>query len=111
MQLQAEGGVGREHGLGLLAEHAAEHDQAGGREVMRDVYRDQGVHAIPANNTGAQMGGWFRREVRTVDEMKGLKMRIAGLAGLVMGKLGVVAQQLAPGDIYPATSTRRWSGA
>jgi TRAP-type mannitol/chloroaromatic compound transport system substrate-binding protein len=76
--------------------------QAGGREVMRDVYRDQGVHAIPANNTGAQMGGWFRREVRTVDEMKGLKMRIAGLAGLVMGKLGVVAQQLAPGDIYPA---------
>jgi TRAP-type mannitol/chloroaromatic compound transport system substrate-binding protein len=76
--------------------------EAGGREVLRDVYRDQGVHAIPANNTGAQMGGWFRREVRSVEDMKGLKMRIAGLAGLVMGKLGVVAQQLAPGDIYPA---------
>ncbi len=76
--------------------------QAGGREVMRDVYRDQGVHAIPANNTGAQMGGWFRREVRTVDDMKGLKMRIAGIAGNVMQKLGVVPQQIAGGDIYPA---------
>jgi len=76
--------------------------QGGGREVMRDVYRDQGVHAIPASCTGAQMGGWFRREIRTLEDMRGLKMRIAGIAGLVMTKLGVVAQQLAPGDIYPA---------
>jgi TRAP-type mannitol/chloroaromatic compound transport system substrate-binding protein len=77
-------------------------NMGGGREILREVYRDQGVHAIPTANTGAQMGGWFRREIRTVDDMKGLKMRIAGIAGLVMTKLGVVAQQLAPGDIYPA---------
>jgi len=76
--------------------------QGGGREIMKEVYRDQNVHAIPATCTGAQMGGWFRREIRTVDDMKGLKMRIAGLAGVVMTKLGVIAQQLAPGDIYPA---------
>ncbi|MBY0329492.1 MAG: ABC transporter substrate-binding protein [Acetobacteraceae bacterium] len=75
---------------------------AGGRDILREVYRDQNVHAIPTANTGAQMGGWFRREIRTIDDMKGLKMRIAGIAGLVMTKLGVVAQQLAPGDIYPA---------
>ncbi len=76
--------------------------QGGGRDILQDVYRDQGVHAIPTANTGAQMGGWFRREIRTLDDMKGIKMRIAGMAGLVMTKLGVVAQQLAPGDIYPA---------
>jgi len=75
---------------------------AGGRDIMKEVYRDQGVHGIPMANTGAQMGGWFRREIRTVEDMKGVKMRIAGIAGLIMTKLGVVAQQLAPGDIYPA---------
>ncbi|TCZ60875.1 TRAP transporter substrate-binding protein [Roseicella aquatilis] len=74
----------------------------GGREILREVYRDQGVHAIPTANTGAQMGGWFRREIRTPEDMKNLKFRIAGLAGMVMTKLGVVAQQLAPGDIYPS---------
>ena len=48
------------------------------------------------------MGGWFRKEINTVDDLKGLKMRIGGFAGRVMQKLGVVPQQLAGGDIYPA---------
>ena len=48
------------------------------------------------------MGGWFRKEIKTVDDLKGLKMRIAGLAGNVMQKLGVVPQQIPGGDIYPA---------
>ena len=48
------------------------------------------------------MGGWFRKEIKTLDDLKGLKMRIAGLAGEVMAKLGVVPQQIAGGDIYPA---------
>lgn len=47
-------------------------------------------------------GGWFRREVRTLEDLKGLRMRIPGLGGLVMGRLGVVPQTLAAGDIYPA---------
>jgi TRAP-type mannitol/chloroaromatic compound transport system substrate-binding protein len=53
-------------------------------------------------NTGAQMGGWFRKEIKTVADLKGLKMRIGGFAGKVMEKLGVVPQQIAGGDIYPA---------
>jgi TRAP-type mannitol/chloroaromatic compound transport system substrate-binding protein len=74
----------------------------GGREQLADVFRDQGVFAIPAACTGAQMGGWMRREIKTVEDLKGLKFRIAGLGGSVMQKLGVVPQQIAPTDIYPA---------
>ena len=48
------------------------------------------------------MGGWFRKEIKTVDDLKGLKMRIGGLAGKMLAKLGVVPQQIAGGDIYPA---------
>ena len=53
-------------------------------------------------NTGAQMGGWFRKEIKEVADLNGLKMRIAGLAGRCCQKLGVVPQQIAGGDIYPA---------
>src|SRR5512144_545501 len=53
-------------------------------------------------NTGAQMGGWFKKKIKTVEDLKGLKMRIGGWAGKTLGKLGVVAQQIAGGDIYPA---------
>ena len=48
------------------------------------------------------MGGWFRKEIKTVADLKGLKMRIGGIAGQVLQKLGVVPQQIAGGDIYPA---------
>jgi TRAP-type mannitol/chloroaromatic compound transport system substrate-binding protein len=48
------------------------------------------------------MGGWFRKEIKTVADLQGLKMRIAGLAGVVLAKLGVVPQQIPGGDIYPA---------
>ncbi len=74
----------------------------GGRDELKPVWQDQGVHAIPAACTGAQMGGWMRREIKSVAEMRGLKFRIAGLGGAVMQKLGVVPQQIAPTDIYPA---------
>ena len=74
----------------------------GGRDELREVFRDQGVVAIPAACTGTQMAGWVRREIRSMDELRGLKFRIAGLGGSVMQKLGVVPQQIAPTDIYPA---------
>jgi TRAP-type mannitol/chloroaromatic compound transport system substrate-binding protein len=48
------------------------------------------------------MGGWFRKEIKSVADIKGLKIRIAGLAGKIMQKLGAVPQQIAGGDIYPA---------
>ena len=74
----------------------------GGRELMAEVYRDYNTFSIPCGNTGAQMGGWFRKEIKTPEDMKGLKFRIAGIAGMVCAKVGAVPQQIAGGDIYPA---------
>jgi len=74
----------------------------GGVELMHDFYKDYNVTSIPAGNTGCQMGGWFRKEIKSAEDLKGLKMRIGGTAGLVMSRLGVVPQQIAAGDIYPA---------
>jgi TRAP-type mannitol/chloroaromatic compound transport system substrate-binding protein len=74
----------------------------GGLELMREFFKGYNIHQIPAGNTGAQMGGWFRKEIKTVEDLKGLKFRIGGFAGKVLEKLGVVAQQIPGGDIYPA---------
>jgi TRAP-type mannitol/chloroaromatic compound transport system substrate-binding protein len=74
----------------------------GGLALMRDFFKDYNVYQIPAGNTGAQMGGWYRKEIKTVADLKGLKLRIGGFAGQVLTKLGVVPQQIAGGDIYPA---------
>jgi TRAP-type mannitol/chloroaromatic compound transport system substrate-binding protein len=76
--------------------------QGGGIELFREFFKDYNVIQFPAGNTGAQMGGWFRKEIKTVDDLKGLKFRIAGIAGQVLIKLGTVPQQIAGGDIYPA---------
>jgi TRAP-type mannitol/chloroaromatic compound transport system substrate-binding protein len=77
-------------------------DQGGGRQLMRDFFAEYGVVNFMGGNTGCQMGGWFRREVKTPQDLHGLKMRVGGFAGRVMQKLGVVPQQIAGGDIYPA---------
>src|SRR6478735_5818257 len=74
----------------------------GGRELLNDLYKDYNIYNLPCGNTGAQMGGWFRKEIKGVEDLKGLKFRIAGIAGQVCNKLGAVAQQIAGGDIYPA---------
>src|SRR5882757_6549140 len=74
----------------------------GGLQLLRDFFKDYNVYNIPAGNTGSQMGGWYRKEIKTVDDLKGLKFRIGGWAGSVLTKLGVVPQQIAGGDIYPA---------
>ena len=76
--------------------------QGNGMALMNEFYATQGLYGLPAGNTGVQMGGWFRKEVNTLDDLRGLKMRIAGLAGKVVEKVGVVPQQIAGGDIYPA---------
>ena len=74
----------------------------GGLALMRDFLKDYNIHSIPAGNTGAQMGGFFRKELRSVADMKGLKMRVGGFAGAVLQRIGLVPQQIAGGDIYPA---------
>ena len=74
----------------------------GGLQLMRELFKDYNVYNIPAGNTGAQMGGWYRKEIKTVADLNGLKFRIGGLGGAVLAKLGVVTQQIPGGDIYPA---------
>ena len=74
----------------------------GGMELLRAYFKDYNIYNIPAGNTGAQMGGWYRKEIKTVADLNGLKFRIGGLGGAVLAKLGVVAQQIPGGDIYPA---------
>ncbi len=74
----------------------------GGLEVMREVFKAFNIIQFPAGNTGTQMGGWFRKEIKSVEDLKGLKFRIGGYAGKVISRLGVVPQQIAGGDIYPS---------
>lgn len=73
-----------------------------GGKLMGDFFAKANIVAIPCGNTGTQMAGWFRKELKTVADLKGMKMRIGGYAGAVMSKLGVVPQQIPGGDIYPA---------
>jgi TRAP-type mannitol/chloroaromatic compound transport system substrate-binding protein len=74
----------------------------GGNDLMNEFVSKHNVYVLPGGNTGTQMGGWFRKEIKTVQDLQGLKFRIAGMAGQVMAKLGAVPQQIAGGDIYPA---------
>jgi len=74
----------------------------GGLELMREFFKEYNIIQFPAGNTGCQMGGWFRKPINKVADLRGLKMRIGGTGGLPLTKLGVVPQQIAGGDIYPA---------
>ena len=74
----------------------------GGMDLMNEFYATQNLYALPAGNTGAQMGGWFRKEIKSLADLQGVKMRIGGFGGKIISKVGVVPQQLAGGDIYPA---------
>jgi len=76
--------------------------QGGGKDVMNEFYKKYNIYSLLAGNTGCQMGGWFRKEINSVDDLKGLKFRIGGFPGRVLQKLGAVPQQIAGGDIYPA---------
>ena len=75
---------------------------AGGADILNEFYAKFSIVNLHAGNTGTQMGGWFRKEIKTQTDLSGLKMRIAGLGGAIVQKLGVVPQQVAPADIYPS---------
>jgi TRAP-type mannitol/chloroaromatic compound transport system substrate-binding protein len=91
--------------------------EGGGLKLLNDFYAKHNIHAAgPAGNTGTQMGGWFRKEIRTIADVQGLKFRIGGLAGRVAQRVGMVPQQIAGGDIYPALErgtidAAEWVGA
>ena len=74
----------------------------GGLELMQKVYAKHKMYSFPGGNTGVQMGGWFRKEIKSVDDLKGLKMRIPGFAGEIMAELGVAVTNLPPGELYTA---------
>jgi len=74
----------------------------GGIDLMNEFYATKSLIAYPCGNTGAQMGGWFRNEIKSVADMQGVKMRIGGFGGKVISKIGVVPQQIAGGEIYQA---------
>ncbi|WP_410803546.1 TRAP transporter substrate-binding protein [Marinobacter sp. KMM 10035] len=76
------------------------HDQ--GMELMQKVYEPFGLMSFPGGNTGNQMGGWFNKEINSVEDLKGLKMRTPGFAGEVMAELGVAVTNLPPGELYTA---------
>ena len=71
-----------------------------GKKYMKEVYDKFGIYNYPGGNTGNQMGGWFRKEIKTVEDLKGLKMRIPGLAGEVFAKLGVNVTNIPAGELY-----------
>ena len=89
--------------FGLMAEQQnAWLYYGGGLELMQKVYSDFNIINFPAGNTGSQMGGWFKQEIKSLADLRGLKMRIPGLGGEVMGQLGVNVQVLPGGEIFLA---------
>lgn len=72
----------------------------GGLKLLRDFYADINMVNFPSLNTAAQMGGWFRKPINSLEDLKGLRMRIPGMGGEVLSKLGVVPQTLAAGEVY-----------
>ncbi|HXF88108.1 MAG TPA: TRAP transporter substrate-binding protein [Xanthobacteraceae bacterium] len=83
----------------------------GGIALMNEFFKKYNMIGFPAGNTGCQMGGWFRKPIREIADLKGLKFRMGGFAGRVLGKLGVVAQQIPGGEIYSALEKGTMDGA
>ena len=82
--------------------HNAWLTQGGGNEMMNDFYKGFKIYGLNGGNTNMHMAGWFRKEIKSVDDLKGLKMRISGMAGTVFAKAGGVPQQLPGGEVYAA---------
>ncbi|CAN7406112.1 TRAP transporter substrate-binding protein [Rhizobacter sp. LjRoot28] len=76
--------------------------EGNGLKLMREFYSNYNFINFPCGNTGAQMGGWFRKELKTLADMKGLKFRIGGFAGKIIERLGGVPQNLPGGEVYQA---------
>ena len=76
--------------------------QGNGLKLMHEFYAKYGMTSFPMGNTGAQMGGWYRKEIKSMADIKGLKMRIGGFAGKVLEPMGAVPQNIPGGEIYTA---------
>jgi len=76
--------------------------EGNGLKLMREFYRNYNIIHFPMGNTGAQMGGWYRKEIKSVKDIKGMKMRIGGFSGRVLERMGGVPQNIPGGEIYQA---------
>jgi TRAP-type mannitol/chloroaromatic compound transport system substrate-binding protein len=85
-----------------IGEYMAWMYYGGGLEIAREMFAKYDLHNIPCAIIPPEASGWFRKEIKSVDDLKGLKMRFFGLGAKVMEKLGVATQQLAPGEIFQA---------
>ncbi|MCU0819490.1 MAG: ABC transporter substrate-binding protein [Beijerinckiaceae bacterium] len=94
-------GTGLPFGPNARQQHSWWHF-GGGEKIVNEALAKFNAISFPAGNSGTQMGGWFRKEINSLADLNGLKFRIGGTGGAVLRKLGVVPQQIAPGDIYPA---------
>ena len=83
----------------------------GGLQLLREFYKDYNIVNFACGNTGTQMGGWFRKEIKSLADMKGLKFRIGGFGGVVLQRIGVVAQNIPGGEIYSALEKGSIDGA
>lgn len=97
-------------------EHKAWLYFGGGQKLWDELYKPFGIRAFPSGNTGAQMGGWFNREIHEAKDIKGLKMRMPGLAGEVLNQMGGSSQVIPPQELYTAMESGRidaleWVGA
>ncbi len=89
--------------FGLLPlEHITWIEQGGGQALWDELYAPFGLRPVMAGNTGVQMGGWFKREINTLDDLKGLKIRMPGLGGEVMHRLGATPVSLPPAELFQA---------
>lgn len=88
-------------GMGPLA-HQTWIEHGGGQQLWDELYRPRGVFGRLAGNTGPSMGGWFRKPVATLDDIRGLRIRVAGMGGEVYAALGAIPQNIPPGDIFAA---------
>ncbi|MGR5267078.1 TRAP transporter substrate-binding protein [Vibrio astriarenae] len=78
----------------------------GGMELMEQVYSPHNLLSFPGGNTDVQMGGWFQKEINSVEDLQGLKMRIPGFAGEVLAELGAKPTNIAPGELYTSLERR-----
>ncbi len=89
--------------FGMTAtEQHAWFEYGGGQELMDKVYAKHGIKSIIGGNTGNQMGGWFKKEINTIEDLKGLKMRIPGFAGEIMAAVGAKPTNIPAGELYTA---------
>jgi TRAP-type mannitol/chloroaromatic compound transport system substrate-binding protein len=85
-----------------IRQHSAWLRYGGGKEIQAELYRDYNIVGIPMGETGAQMGGWWRKEIKSVEDLQGVKFRISGISGHVFARMGATPTQIAGADIYPA---------